>query len=187
VRLPNRCLQLVLVAAALAVVVPASSASSGASFTIRGDYRIGSFRVKADGTLGGVIAAFGEPDTLRRRFAEACNAVWRSSGLTILFNNFGGQNPCTPEGGRFARALMHGRRWRTGSGLRIGMLASAVSRYYPRATYRRGVAGFWPSGWWLVTRRSPFGTGDTRYPGLLAETQSGRVAAFYVSFPAGGD
>ena len=46
---------------------------------------------------------------------------------------------------------------------------------------------YWPSGWWLLTRRSPFGTGDTYYPGLLAETQRGRVVAFYVSFPAGGD
>jgi len=87
----------------------------------------------------------------------------------------------------FSRAVMHGKRWGTGTGLRIGMAASRVRQYYPRADGHRGLRGFWPTGWWLVTRGSPFGGGGARYPGLLAETRNGRVFSLQVRFPAGGD
>jgi hypothetical protein len=104
----------------------------------------------------------------------------------MSFYNLGGQNPCTPRYGRFSRAITHGTRWRTDRGLRIGMPSSVVRKYYPRATFHRGLRLYWPSGWWLVTRPERFG-GTRTYPGLLAETANRTVVSFRVRFPAGGD
>lgn len=170
---------IVLVAAA----VPAQA--SAASFVIRGDEKIGTFAVKADGSLRGAITAFGQPGRLRRQ-GESCVATWGSYGLTIFFYNLGGADPCKPRDGRFSKAIMAGERWRTGKGLRIGKPARLIPRYYPRATFHRGLRHNWPSGWWLVTRKTPFGLGG-QYPGLLAETRRGVVFTFQVRYPAGGE
>lgn len=174
-----------LVLTAYACVSPA--AASAPSFVVQSDLKIGSFAVKANGTLAGAISAFGEPNSRRPVFSEACTVTWRSYGLTILFNNFGGQNPCSPQYGYFSRAIMRGQRWRSAHGLRIGMSSSRVRRYYPHAIWRTGLRGYWPTGWWLITRTSPFGSGNTSYPGLLAEARKGRIVSLQVRFPAGGD
>ena len=175
----------ILVTGLLSSSAFAALVSSSASFVVRGDTRIGSFAVKKDGTLSGAIGAFGEPAHLRRRY-ESCVATWPGYGLTMDVYNLGGQDPCTPEYGFFSRAVLHGRRWRTASGLRIGMPSRMVLRLHPHATWHRGERGFWPSGWWLVTRGSPYGD-HSGYPGILAETRNGRVFAFHVRYPAGGD
>jgi hypothetical protein len=154
---------------------------------VRGDSRIGGYAVKADGTLAGAIKAFGSPSSKTQPFRSGCNVTWAPYGLTIQFYNLGGADPCAPKGGLFSRAVMHGVRWRTGKGLRVGMQAARVRQVYPRAVWHSGLRGYWPTGWWLVTRGSPFGGGDTRYPGLLAETRNGRVVSLQVRFPAGGD
>lgn len=167
----------------LVIALPASA--SAASYVIRGDTRIGTFRVKADGTLNGVIRAFGQPDTLRGG-GISCKAVWRSHGLTISFYNLGGQNACTPNGGHFSQAVMRGERWQTASGLRVGMPARVIRRFHPRAKWHPGLRHYWPAAWWLVTRTYPFGSGS-EYPGLLAETRNRRVFGFRVRYPAGGD
>jgi hypothetical protein len=176
---------LAVVTAAVAVAIAA--AQSATSFVVRGDVRIGGFAVKADGSLAGAIRAFGSPSSKRRPFPSACTATWSGYGLTIGFYNLGGADPCTPSGGRFSRAVMHGKRWRTSKGLRVGMVTSRVRRYYPRATWHRGLRSYWPTGWWLVTRPSRIGLGDSKYPGLLAETRNGRVVSLQVRYPAGGD
>jgi hypothetical protein len=170
-----------------AYVCTSTALASTPLFVVRSDARIGSFAVRANGTLAGAINAFGEPASRRPVLAEACTVTWSSYGLTILFNNFGGQDPCSPQGGYFSRAVMHGQRWRTARGLRVGMSSSRVRRYYPHAVWRHGSRGFWPSGWWLVTRASRFGSGDTSYPGLLAEARKGRIVSLQVRYPAGGD
>jgi hypothetical protein len=169
------------------ILLGASTAerASAVSFVVRGDTKIGTFAVKADGTLAGAIRAFGDPGSVRGR-RESCTAAWGAYGLTIQFYNLGGQNACTPRYGFFSRAFMRGRRWRTGSGLRVGVPARSILRYHPRATWHRGKRYFWPSGWWLVTHTSPVGGGG-QYPGLLAETRNGRVFGFQVRYPAGGD
>lgn len=162
----------------------AGAAQAAPSFVIQNDTRIGSFAVKTDGSLAGAIRAFGRPRV--RRGGEACTATWTQHGLTMSFYNLGGGNPCTPRFGRFSKAVVHGTRWRTDTGLRIGMASTSIRRYYPRATFKRGLRFYWPSGWWLVTRRELFGGGGT-YPGLLAETRGGKVISFRVRYPAGGD
>jgi hypothetical protein len=159
--------------------------ASALSFVVRGDTKIGTFAVKADGTLFGAIRAFGDPDSLRGR-AESCTAAWGTYGLTIQFYNLGGRNACTPQYGFFSRAFMRGGRWRTGSGLRVGVPVRWILRFHPRATWHPGERHFWPSGWWLVTRRSPYGNGG-QYPGLLAETRNGLVFGLQVRYAAGGD
>jgi hypothetical protein len=175
--------------AALAMTVGAAlalarAASAAPLFVVVNDTRIGTFAVKADGSLAGAIRAYGRPRL--RRTGEACIATWAQYGLTMSFYNLGGANPCTPRFGRFSRALMYGTRWRTDKGLRIGMSSKTIRRYYPRATFHRGLRFYWPSGWWLVTRQELFGEGGT-YPGLLAATARGSLSSFQVRYPAGGD
>jgi hypothetical protein len=167
-----------------AALAAAAAVSAAPSFVVSGDVRIGTFAVKADGSLGGAIRAFGQPKL--RRTGEACRATWAPFGLTMSFYNLGGANPCAPRFGRFSKAIMHGTRWRTDKRLRIGMSSRLIRRYYPRATFHRGLRFYWPSGWWLVTRRELFG-GSGTYPGLLAETARGTVASFQLRYPAGGD
>jgi hypothetical protein len=157
-------------------LVLATPAAGAVSFVIHGDTKIGTYAVQADGSLAGVIRAFGEPARLRRT-VEGCSGVWPSYGLTVDVYNLGGQNPCTPK---------YGKLWRTAVGLRIGMSSAAVQRYYRRATFHRGMRFYWPSGWWLV-RRVAIAGGPFAYPGLLAETRGGKVVAFQVRYPAGGD
>jgi hypothetical protein len=53
------------------VIAPAGSA---AGFTIGGDWRMGSFAVKADGTLRGAIDAFGSPGS-KERNSEICTVA----------------------------------------------------------------------------------------------------------------
>jgi hypothetical protein len=157
------------------------------SFLVRSDVSIGSFAVKANGTLGGATRAYGEPDSLRKRYGATCTATWRLYQLTIAFYNLGGGDPCTPRGGKFSRAIMRGQRWRTSKGLRVGMPSARIQRFYPKAMWHRGFRGYWPTGWWLVTRPSIYGPDATHYPGLLAETRSGRILSLQVRYPAGGD
>ena len=170
--------------AIISALAGAGAANAAPSFVVQGDTKLGGFAVKADGSLAGAIRAFGRPRL--RHTGEACVATWALYGLTMSFYNLGGANPCRPRFGRFSRAIMHGTRWRTDKGLRIGVSNRLIRRYYPRAAFRRGLRFYWPSGWWLVTRRELFG-GSGTYPGLLAETARDIVISFQVRYPAGGD
>jgi hypothetical protein len=165
-------------------LAPAQSASAH-EFTIRGDHRIGSFAVKEDGTLGGAIQAFGRPGD-KHRNGSSCTVRWGRHGLKILFYNLGGENPCSPDHGFFARARMQGPHWQTNRGLEIGDRRRKLRNLYPNARYHAANPGFWPAGWWLVPRSSPFGSGGS-YPGLLARMAERRVSQFHVRHPAGGD
>jgi hypothetical protein len=166
------------------LLMSAGVARAAPSFVIQGDTRIGTFAVKADGSLAGAIRAFGTPRL--KRTAEACFATWPQYGLAMNFYNLGGQNPCRPKFGRFSKAIAHGICWRTNKGLQVGMPSTAIRRYYLRATFHKGLRFYWPSGWWLVTRPQIAG-GPGFYPGLLAETARGKVVSLQVRFPAGGD
>jgi hypothetical protein len=174
-----------LISALIAASLLLASSAAGAVFTIHGDWRMGSFKVKRDGTLGGAIATFGQPGS-RDRNGEVCTVRWGRHGLKIVFYNLGGLNPCKPAHGFFSNARARGPHWVTERGLEIGDRQHRLRRLYPGATIHRAMANFWPSGWWLVTRTSQFGTGGS-YPGLLADMSDRRVAAFHVRYPAGGD
>jgi hypothetical protein len=63
-------------------------------FTVVGDERIGSFRVKSDGTLGSAIRSFGTP-TVRRTTDLSCVATWKRHALTIHLYNLGGDDACS--------------------------------------------------------------------------------------------
>jgi hypothetical protein len=166
-----------LVGATSLMLVP----SAQAAIMIQGDVKLGRFEVKRDGTLQGAIEAFGRPTTLRRdrRFREICYARWSGIGLRITFYNLGGQNPCRAQWGYFSRAEIVGRDWQTRAGLRIGDPLRRLWARYPRAEPH-------PPYWWLVVRRSPFGDRGS-YAGLSAKIRDGRVVAFVVRYPAGGD
>lgn len=166
---------------AVAVVLSTAAVASAHTFTIRGDTRIGDFLVKRDGTLGGAIDAFGRPGDRDRR-GETCTVRWPRHGLKTFFYNLGGQNPCSRTYGYFSRARARGSHWETAGGLAVGDRQRRLRNLYPDARKHTEP----PRGWWLVVRRSPFGTGG-RYPGLRATMEDRRVKAFHVQYPAGGD
>jgi hypothetical protein len=168
-----------------ACLVPAGLAATR-TITISADERIGSFRVKSDGTLGGAIRAFGAPSALRRTSDNTCTATWRPISLTIYLYNLGGDDACSRQGGLFGRAIMRGPAWRTTKGLRIGDPVARLRALYPKARVHRGERFSWPAGYWLVPRANRFGLSGT-YPGLLAETRGGRVVGFHVRYQAGGE
>ena len=113
-----------LIAAVVVLALATSPSALGhqPSFVIQGDFRIGGYAVKRDGSLRGMIAAFDQPSTIRRgtRYREVCYVSWRPIGLRASFYNLGGANPCAPAEGRFGDALLTSRRWRTTVGLRVG-------------------------------------------------------------------
>lgn len=177
--------RLVIGVAAITVMLAATGSAKAHVFTIRGDWKMGSFAVKRDGTLAGAIQTFGEPGS-RVRNGEVCTVRWPGHGLKIVFYNLGGRNPCRPTFGFFSNARAKGPHWQTDRGLEIGHWQRRVRNLYSSAEFHAARPGFWPKGWWLVRRWSPFGTGAW-YPGLLAQTENRRVVAFHVRFPAGGD
>jgi hypothetical protein len=174
------------VAAGAALFVSAGSAAAQ-TFTIRGDWKMGSFLVKRDGTLGGAIEAFGRPGSKDRRFGgAACTVRWPRHGLRIDFYNLGGRDACRPAFGFFSDARARGPHWETNRGLEIGDRRRRLRNLYPGATYHQVEPGYWPAGWWLVRRPSSIGGGGD-YPGLLATVEDRRVDSFHVRYPAGGD
>lgn len=177
--------RLVIGVAAAAVVFITAASASAHEFTISGDWKLGSFAVKRDGTLRGAIDAFGRPGS-KERDGVACVVRWPRHGLKIQFYNLGGQNPCRPAFGFFSRARAQGRHWRTDRGLEIGDRQRRLRNLYPNARFHSAEPGFWPAGWWLVRRWSSIGSGGY-YPGLLATMQDRRVVRFHVRYPAGGD
>ncbi len=175
----------IVTAIATVVALAAATSASAHVFTIHRDWRIGSFAVKSDGTLGGAIDAFGQPGS-RERHGVACTVRWPRHGLRIGFYNLGGQNPCSAEFGFFSNARAKGPHWRTNRGLEIGDTQRRLRNLHPSALFHSGEESIYPPSWWLVTRRSQVGTGG-EYPGLLAIVRDRRVLQFQVRFPAGGD
>jgi len=94
---------------ALTALVVTSSAAA-AVFTIRGDWKMGSFAVKEDGKLRGAVDAFGKPSA-KVRNGEVCTVRWSQHGLRIVFYNLGGT---TRAGGGTDSSRTRGRRARTG-------------------------------------------------------------------------
>jgi hypothetical protein len=153
---------------------------------------IGPWRVDANPSLAGAIAAFGTPSRCTKvsGLPGFASVEWRGLGLRAVFGTYGsgGARPCqATRSVRLDSARASSREWQTGRGLRVGDSVGKLRRLYPQATlrtYRRGVASV--RGWWLVVRtnRVP----DLHFvPTLLATAQAGRVTGFVVSVQAEGD
>ena len=180
-------LRLAAGASAASILIAPALAGATHVFAVRGDVKIGSFAVRADGSLGGAVRAFGVPSSRRHTYGPGtCTAVWARHGLTIDFYNLGGADACSPEGGLFSRAFLRGPHWMTTKRLKVGDGVAKLRTLYPTARLRPGERYYWPAGYWLVERTSVIG-GGASYPGLLAEVSAGRVLGFQVRFPAGGD
>lgn len=177
--------RLVIGVAASVVMLIAAASASAHTITIEGDWKMGSFLVKRDGTLRGAIDAFGTPGDRDRRYGgSVCVVRWPRHGLKIVFYNLGGRNACRPAYGFFSNARVRGPHWQTGRGLEIGDRRRRLHNLYPNARYHSATPGL-PAGWWLIRRWSPAGGGS--YPGLLATVEDRHVEALYVRYPAGGE
>ncbi|HAL26404.1 MAG TPA: hypothetical protein DCP25_06645 [Chloroflexi bacterium] len=153
---------------------------------------IGPWRVQANPTLTGAIAAFGPPSrcTKVRGLPSFASVEWRGLGLRAVFGTYGsgGTRPCQAvHAVRLDNVRASSREWQTGRGLRVGDSLAKLRRLYPQArlrTYTRGVAPV--RGWWLVVRTSRVPDLHS-VPALLATAQAGRVTGFVVSVHAEGD
>ena len=110
-------MRLALAFALIGAAVAALPAPAAADTVVRSDERIGSFRVKSDGTLGGARNAFGVPSRSVRTSDATCSVTWARLGLRIGFYNLGGLPPCGRATGHFSNAAITGAQWRTGNGL----------------------------------------------------------------------
>jgi len=170
------------------ILLGGSASASAHTITIHGDWKIGTFEVKRDGTLRGAVEAFGGPRERERRYGGmVCIARWPEHGLKIRFYNLGGNDACRGRYGFFSEARARGPHWVTNRDLATGDRTRRLRNLYPNARYHNAEPnGYWPAGWWLVRREQPFGAGG-HYPGLLATISDRRVQAFLVRYPAGGD
>jgi hypothetical protein len=167
--------------------------------TAGGGVDVGPYRVFADPTYRGAIAAFGAPSSCRLVRNERAWAVarWRRLGVVAELVSFGAlpphRNACTaPAAMPIAKLRLTGARWRTALGLRLGDGVAALHRRYPRALPTHGWSGWFNAGWWIVWRRTRCAIGVcsstfVRAPTVVAETRGGRVAAFVVVVGAEGD
>jgi hypothetical protein len=127
----------VRLAAVLAALALAPTAlASQPSRVIQGSSRIGGFDTEyGHGQLKYAIAAFGRPPSLTRHSdAYKCVARWPSLALTMTFNS----SSCSTSS-CFISAVVSGREWRTGKGLRVGDSLSRLRRLYPTARVRDGL------------------------------------------------
>ena len=155
-----------LLAAALVFAAPPPQ------HVIHGDRSAGGTRI-ARSTPADVKQLFGAPTTTRVTSARSCLQSWKGVRLAVTFFTFE-DKPCA-RGVALIVTVTGRAAWRTAVGLRVGDSAARLRTLYPRARLRTGFAE--NSGYWLVTRQVCAEVGGGAYPGLLARTTSGRVAA----------
>jgi hypothetical protein len=184
--------------AILVLAVVGSSVSivrAGDTSTIRigiNSETIGAWRVQANPSLAGAIAAFGAPSRCRKvsGLPSFASVEWKKLGLRAAFGSYGtgGLRPCqATRVVQLDSARASSTEWQTGRGLRVGDSIAKLHRLYPHAmlrTYPRGVAPV--RGWWLVVRTNRVPDLHS-VPALLATAQAGRVTGFVVSVHAEGD
>jgi hypothetical protein len=175
-----------LLGLALAVLLPAGTASAAPTLTIRASQdvvtRIGAFNPQRDATVGAAIRVFGPPSS-RRHAGEGCRVEWRALRLRIYFANFGVVTPvapaCAASTGLAQSFTVRRRRFRTWRGLRPGDRSSTIRERHPAARFRRG-------SWWLRTATSRSGV-MSAYPVVEALVSGGRVGVLRGWVGAAGD
>jgi hypothetical protein len=174
--------------------------SQPASQVIRADRNsqsLGSFCVRSDPTMRGIVRAFGRPSSCRITTQISSVATWDRLGLRVSFATFGGirpgRTPCTDRKIWISWIKASGRSWATGLGLRAGDSVAELRSLYPRARYQRKRLGSWPApSYWIVhyRERCYLGLCPNPYhdvPKLIAAVGDGVVRSFYLPVGAQGD
>jgi serine/threonine protein kinase len=143
--------------------------------------RIGSWNPMKDASVAAAVKAFGSNYTTTTvDVPQECILHWINIGLRVHFVTLFGDDPCGE--GRAQSLEIDGilsDRWRTLSGLRPDMPASAIRKLYPRAR-KHGNA------WWLITAYSPIGDGGYFGP-ITAKVKNGQVTGFDVWVGGAGE
>jgi hypothetical protein len=168
---------IVIVLAALVTGGLAQASGSRSALVVVRDKSVGDVPVGSKPARA--TSAFGRPDATRRVSRDECRAVWRRIGLTLVYVELSGGNPC--RAGVLLVATATSTGWRTDRGLRVGDRAARIHAVYPHA---RQVSTAPYGGWWLITRHTCPTTGSQAYPGLRARTTAHRVAALIVTVAA---
>lgn len=141
--------------------------------------------------LGRLDPQSADLDAARKRFAtptsietegSLCRVRWSDLGLTINFANFGGGDPCGPEGRVASVELLGGPAaaagWETEEGIGVGAELSELNQAYGDPPKRDGQLV-------LEEKRFPFGAGKTTTVGALVLAE--RVIGFQLFVGAGGE
>lgn len=129
------------------------------------------------------LAELGTPTGISNYPDDLCRIDWGDLGLTINFANFGGSDPCGPEGriGSFdlLGSTAHQAGWHTDAGARTGMSNAELDALYPGARHdgRELI---------LLEVPSPIGTSGT-VPIATAYMVHGRALAFRFWVGAAGE
>jgi hypothetical protein len=177
-----------------------SAAAAPSSLVVRADRespRLGTYRVRDDPTMRGMIRVFGRPSSCRLTSGISSVATWDRFGLRTSFATFGGippgQTACTYRRIWVSSIRLTGKRWQTGLRLRVGDSVGELRRLYPRARYQRRRIGEWPArSYWLVhyRERCVIGVCPRPYhqvPKLIAGIREGVVTSFILPVGAQGD
>lgn len=134
------------------------------------------FRAAAE-SLGDRWRILGNQDQL-----DSCPVRWAQLGITVNFVNLGGRSACGADDG-FAQTVTIDNatdRWRTRSGLRIGMPEASIRRIYPKAT--RTDDGVWT----IVREKNSYDKGET-FIRLAAVVDNGAVSGFEIYVGGAGE
>lgn len=126
------------------------------------------------------VGRFGPPTTVDRNGA-GCRVDWAQIGVTIVFANFGGSDPCAA--GRAQRIDIRGeaaRGFHTNRDLYIRSSLDRLKRLYPQQYNGRGE-------WSLLRQYRPIGSGDGIVDLLTAQVTDGKVSSFTLYPYAAGD
>lgn len=142
--------------------------------TRRGPVTFGAFTEEGEYAGSSLDRYFGPPSRRHRDGRYTCVKHWRSIGLTVTLGVFdSSRNPCFA--GIFFRAILHGSRWHTSSGVRPGSPArKAAATSIRRCTIRLCRT----RGYVLSQHYSVCAAG--RFPTVVAATKGGRVSRFVV-------
>jgi hypothetical protein len=139
------------------------------------DFRAGD----PDPTIAAAVDRFGPPTTVDRDGA-GCRVDWAQIGVTIVFANFGGSDPCVA--GRAQTIDIRGeaaRGFHTNRDLYIRSSLDRLKRLYPQQYNGRGE-------WSLLRQYRPIGT-DAPVDLLTAQVTDGKVSSFTLYPYAAGD
>ena len=166
--------RLLLLAAlvALALALPSSASAADLVVKVRSKHvsALGGFGTNGShGTLRNAVRAWGRPSTRKSAGGGFCHVNWSSVGVKAVFVSGCG------DSSRIQRATLHGTRWTTERGLRVGDPTARLKQLYPGAE-------FTVSNFWLYTAYDSFVQGQA--PIVAAQMKGGAVNLIQVQVNA---
>jgi opacity protein-like surface antigen len=155
--------RLLLLAALLALAVPASASAADLVIKVRNEHvsELGAVRANGShGTLRNAIKAWGKPSTRSSGGGGFCDVSWSTVGVRAVFKAGCGYSS------RIQWARLRSKRWTTERGLHVGDPTAKLKQVYPDAKFTVGT-------FWLYQAYDAFVQGPA--PIVTAQMKGGAV------------